>query len=171
MNISSHIIKTCGSFFYFLYNVRHIRKYLSGECTEKLVHAFITSRLDCCNSLLYRVPEYHIRKLQRVMNASARLILKAPKFCHITPLLWELQWLPSCKRIEFKILLITFKILQGLAPKYLKDLISFLPASRYSLRRNNKVLFLCSPHIKTKKTMGDRISWGVCRIWFFLFFT
>ena len=60
------------------------------------------------------------------------------------------------KRIEFKIILITFKILQGFAPKYLKDLISVLPASRYSLRRNNNGLLLCSPHIKTKKTMRDR---------------
>ena len=54
------------------------------------------------------------------------------------------------------ILLITFKILQDLAPKYLKDLISLLPASCYSLPRNNNGLLLCSPHFTTKKTMGDR---------------
>ena len=49
-----------------------IRKYLSRESTERLVHAFITSRLDYCNGLLYGAPEYQIKKLERVMNASAR---------------------------------------------------------------------------------------------------
>ena len=45
------------------------------ECTEKLIHAFITSRLDYFNSLFYGVPDHHMRKLQRVMNASAKFIL------------------------------------------------------------------------------------------------
>ena len=92
MDMSTHITKTFGSAFYYLYNICHIRKYLSRKFTERLVHAFITSRLDYCNySLLYGVLEYQIRKLQRVMNASARLIFVAPKCCHITPILQELH--------------------------------------------------------------------------------
>ena len=71
-----------------------MEKYLSPESAERLVHAFITSRLDCRNSLLYGVPEYQIRKLQRVMNATAQLLYCASKYCHITPLLRELDWLP-----------------------------------------------------------------------------
>ena len=55
------------------------------------------------------------------MNASARLIFCAPNYRHITPLLQQLYWLPICVRIEFKILLITFKALQGSFPKYLID--------------------------------------------------
>ena len=78
----------------FILNPGHIRKYLASECTEKLIHAFITSRLDYCNSLLYGVPDHHLQKLQWVMNASARLIFCAPKHCHITPLLQQLYWLP-----------------------------------------------------------------------------
>ena len=57
------------------------------ECTEKLIHAFKTSRLDYCNSLLYGVRDHHMRKLYRVMNARARFIFCAPKHCHLTPLL------------------------------------------------------------------------------------
>ena len=87
--MATHITKTCGSAFFYLYNIRHIRKYLTTECTEKLIHAFITSRLDYCNSLLYGVPDHHIQRLQRVMNASARLIFCAPKHCHITALLQQ----------------------------------------------------------------------------------
>ena len=102
--------------FYYLYNTRHIRKYLSRSSTETLIHAFITSRLDYCNSLLYGLPKYQLSKLQRVMNSSARLVYCAPKSCHITPLLRELHWLPVCYRIEYKITLLTFKVLRGMAP-------------------------------------------------------
>ena len=77
-----------------------------------------------CNGLLYGAPEYQIKKLQRVMNASARLVYRVPKYCHITPLLRELHWLPLRLRVDFKILLVTFKILHGVAPTCLKDLVS-----------------------------------------------
>ena len=87
LDMSTHVTKACANTFYYLHNIRHIGKYLSRESTERLVHAFITSRLDYCNGLLYGAPEYQIKKLQRVMNASARLVYRAPKYCHITPLL------------------------------------------------------------------------------------
>ena len=75
----THISKPCGSAFYYLYNIRHSRKYLSTENTKQLVHAFITSRLDYPYNLLYGFPDCQIMKLQRVMNASARFIYCAPK--------------------------------------------------------------------------------------------
>ena len=91
LDMGTHITKTCSRAFYYLYNIRYIRKYLSRESTEKLFHAIISSRLDYCNSLLYGIPEYQTMKLQRAMNASLRLIYRAHKFCHITPLLAELH--------------------------------------------------------------------------------
>ena len=166
MDMARHFTKTCGSAFFYLYNIQHVWKYLTRECTEKLIHAFITSRLDYCNSLLYGVPDHHMQKLQRVMNASARLIFCAPKHCHITPLLQQLHWLPIRLRIEFKILLITFKVLQGSAPKYLIDLISVLPPSRYDLRRNDKGILLSTSKRFTKVTMGDRSFMAAApRLW------
>ena len=118
------------------------------------MNLLITSRLDYCNGLLYGAPVYQIKKLQRVMNASARLVYRAPKYCHITPLLRELHWLPVRLRVDFKILLVTFKILHGVAPSYLEDLV--LPASHYQLRRNNNGILLERSRLRTKKTMGDR---------------
>ena len=100
------------------------------------------------------------------MNASARLIFYAPKHCHITPLFRQLHWLPVRLCIEFKILLITFKVLQGSAPKYLIDLISVLPPSRNDLRRNNKGILLSTPKSFTKVTMGDRSFMAAApRLW------
>ena len=108
-----------------------------------------------------------MQKLQRVMNASERLIFYAPKHCHITPLFQQLHWLPVRLCIEFKILLITFKgVLQGSAPKYLIDLISVLPPSRNDLRRNNKGILLSTPKRFTKVTMGDRSFMAAApRLW------
>ena len=118
-----------------------------------IVHAFITSRVDYCNSLLYGLPNYQLNKLQRVLNASARLVCNAPRFCHISPLLRALHWLPVKSRIEFKILLITFKAIHGLAPKYLCDLLTF-KSSSYNLRSSDSIL-LSMPAVRSK-TLGDR---------------
>ena len=89
-----------------------LRKLLSGTKTiETLVHAFVTSKLDHCNSLLYAVPKYVIEKLQSVQIAAARLIASSRKFDHITPILFELHWLPISERIKYKIILLTHKAL------------------------------------------------------------
>ena len=154
LTMSTHISKLCGVAFYHLYNIKRIRKYLSRESTEMLVHAFITSRVDYCNSLLYGLPNYQLNKLQRVLNASARLVCNAPRFCHISPLLRGLHWLPVKARIQFKILLITFKAIHGLAPKYLCDLLTF-KSSLYNLRSSGSIL-LSMPAVRSKTTLGAR---------------
>ena len=153
LTMSTHISKLCGVVFYYLHNIKRIRKYLSRESTEMLVHAFITSRVDYCNSLLYGLPNYQLNKLQRVLNASARLVCNAPRFCHISSLLRGLHWLPVKARIEFKILLITFRAIHGLAPKYLCDLLTF-KSSLYNLRSSDSIL-LSMPAARSK-TLGDR---------------
>ena len=117
---------------YYSYCIRRIRKYLSKECTETLIHAFISSRLDCCNSLLYGLPA------QRVQNSAARLVLEESKFCYITPLLRALHQLPVAYRIAFKILLLSFKAIHKLAPTFISELASLKDTGgRYFLRSNN----------------------------------
>ena len=119
------------------------------------MHEFISSRLDYCNSLLYSLPDCLISKLQRVQNAAARLAHKAPKFCHTSPILQELHWLPIRDRIKFKVILITFKAIKGAAPNYLQELISFKGNSSYGLRSNDSFL-LAQPRQRTLTTLGDR---------------
>ena len=100
--------------------------------TEILVHAFVTSKLDHCNSLLYNVPKNVIKKLQSVQNAAARLITRFRKCDHITPILVDLQWLPVSERIKFKILLLTFKALHQQSLTYIQDpIIRYLPSSSF----------------------------------------
>ena len=80
------------------------------------------------------------------------------KFCHRTPLIVELHWLPIRFRIVyFKILFITFKFLHGLAPSYLSSLISFRRQTRCNLRNSNHNLLLSYPSFISKlATLGDR---------------
>ena len=87
------------------------------------MHAFINSKLDFCNSLLYGLPKYDINKLQSVQNAAARVIACLRKFGHKSDTLKELHSLPVEQRIIFKINLLCFKILNNLAPGYLVDLL------------------------------------------------
>ena len=85
--MSTHIEKLRNTTFFYLYDIRRMRKYLDKKSLLTLVHAFITSRLDYCNSLLYGLPNTAIFKLQRVQNAAARLVTFSYKFSHVTPAL------------------------------------------------------------------------------------
>ena len=135
--------------------------------TKRIVksYSFITSKLDYCNSLLYGLPNSDLLKLQRIQNAAARLVTNSHRFCHITPVLRDLHWLPVKLRIQYKILLITFKALHNLAPAYVKELITVKPSTKYSLRSNNSLL-LSVPVARTYKTLGDRaFSYSSPHLW------
>uniref|UniRef100_A0A8C5DKA4 Reverse transcriptase domain-containing protein n=1 Tax=Gouania willdenowi TaxID=441366 RepID=A0A8C5DKA4_GOUWI len=121
LSFNSHIKQTSRTAFFHLRNIAKIRSILSQGDAEKLVHAFVTSRLDYCNSLLAGCPSKSLKTLQLVQNAAARVLTKTRRRDHITPVLASLHWLPIKYRIEFKILLLTYEALNGQAPVYLKE--------------------------------------------------
>ena len=91
-----------------------------------------------------------------VFNTCARLICNESKYCHITPLLMELHWLPINLRIESKIVLIVFKIFKGFALSYLSSLITRKPESRYNLTNSRDKALLSYPSFKFKATLVDQ---------------
>ena len=95
-----------------------------------------------------------MQKLQRVLNTAARLVHKEDRHCHITPLLQELHWVPVRMRVNFKILLLTFKAIYGHTPIYLQDLVE-RRTSKYNFRSTH-LLLLQVPIIKSKTTLGVR---------------
>ena len=124
--------------YYHLHNIRRIRKFLSQEATCTIIHAFITSQIDYCNSLMNGLPENLIKKLQRVQNTAARLVFNLRKYDRITPALVTLHWLQVKYRIEFKTLLIVFKGLHDKAPTYIQEMITPSKSKRYSIRSNEE---------------------------------
>ena len=141
LSLVPQVTAMCKSAFYHLRKIRLIRKHLTFDAARLLVQALVTSKLDYCNSLLYGLAKNAIKQLQRVQNAAARVVTLSPKFCHITPVLANLHWLPIDLRngIEFKILTVTYKTLHGLARTYIKDVLqSCLPAG--DLRSSKKNL-------------------------------
>ena len=124
MSMEHHVTAVCKAGFFYLQNISRIRKYISRHTAEIVLHAFITSRLDFCNSLLYGLPKKTIKRLQHVQNAAARMVALTPKHEHILQVIQKLQWPPLKQRIICKILLMTFKCLNGIAPSCLSDLVT-----------------------------------------------
>ena len=113
-----HVVRNC---FYQLRQLRTIRRSLTLEARRTLVTAFIASRIDYCNAVLYGVSAQTIRRLQMVLNAAARTVVGIGKYEHVTPVLRdELHWLPVAQRIQFKIAILTFNCVRGTGPSYLR---------------------------------------------------
>ncbi len=79
LRMSDHVNRICRSSFAALCGIGRIRQHLDDDWTAKVVHAFVTSRLDLCNSLLYGLPESETHKLQRVQNSAAMLVARTPR--------------------------------------------------------------------------------------------
>ena len=99
------------------------------ETLQTLMIAVVLSRLDYGNAVLIGLPAYLICHLQSVMNTSARMIHRLRSSDHITDALVNLHRLciPEC--IQFKVAVLVYKVLRGVAPQYLGPLthVSNLP--------------------------------------------
>ena len=102
-----------------------VRRSITNDAVKTLIHALISCRLDYCNSVMFEASASNIRKMQAVLNASARLITGFECFDHITPALRdELHWLP---------VLLVFKCLHDYSPDYLRDF--YVPLFSLGLHR------------------------------------
>ena len=149
LNFNSHMKAITKSAFYHLKNIAKLRGFMSKDDLEKLIHAFISSRVDYCNGLFTGLPKKNLKQLQMIQNAAARILTKTKRTDHITPILKYLHWLPVSYRIDFKALLLVFKSLNGIGPKYLSDMFQQYVPLR-SLRSQHKFL-LVKPTVQTKQ--------------------
>jgi Reverse transcriptase (RNA-dependent DNA polymerase) len=134
LTFKDHIANLSRSSYFHLRRLRVIRRSVSSSIFTTLVHAFVCSRIDYCNSLLVGLPKASLSPLQSVLNSAARLIARLPKYSPISTFMFhDLHWLPLHARMQFKILTLMFKAQLGLAPKYLINMIS-RPYSASSLR-------------------------------------
>ncbi len=155
LSMELHVKKASRSAFYHLRLIARIRRFLNLAATKTLVHAFVLSRMDYCNSLLAGLPDKTIACLQRVQNAAARLTLRRGRLVSSSSLLKELKWLPVKQRIIFKAATLAFRcrLSPPLAPRYLSSLLSSHAPTR-SLR-SSTTISLAVPRVRLS-TYGER---------------
>ena len=96
---------------------------------------------------------YKFDKLQKLQNFAAKVVLGKSLYDHVTPCLIELHWLPVKFRVDYKIAVLTFKCLNGLAPPYLSCLNELYIPSR-SLRSASQ--YLLKTKVTKFKSLGDK---------------
>ncbi|MCG8430559.1 MAG: reverse transcriptase family protein, partial [Candidatus Omnitrophica bacterium] len=153
MSMESHVSSVCRSAYAQLRNIGQIRQYLTSSAARTLASGLVLSRLDYCIALLYGATKHQMARLQRAQNTAARIITGKKRRDHITPVLFDLHWLPVERRVHYKILLHTFKCLHGLSPPYLSDMLELYTPAR-PLRSSNDQLILVKPRCRTR--YGER---------------
>ena len=102
-NLRSHVNMICKSARYHLHNIWLDMRYLTREAAEKAIHAFVISRLDGNNALIQGLPSCELKKLQKVQNAAARLLVGISRKTHITPIMREPHCLTVVCRIQYNV--------------------------------------------------------------------
>ena len=164
LTMKTHILNIVRTANMELRRISSIRHLLTTEATATLISAFVLSRLDYCNSLLYGCPQHLLNRLQKVQNNGARLILRVPMTDHISPHLASLHWLPISSRIQYKILSICYNCLNATAPDYLTDLLTvYNPA--HQLHPSSDTSILSFPAVRTKSFGQRSFSHSAPSVW------
>ena len=149
----SAIVSSCN------FNIRRIsraRHCMSRDVAIAAAVAFILSRLDYCNSLLYGITKAQTKRLQVAQNSAARVVTKTRMRDHISPVLRQLHWLPVEQRIQHKLLSLVYQTVTKTAPQYLQEITTPYVPPRV-LRSSSKML-LQVPGVREAqtKTYADR---------------
>ena len=125
------------------------------EAANTLAMGTIISHLDYCNGIYSGLLETDLKKLQRVQNITAKIVLSKGKFADPTDCLRTLHWLPIKYRVEYKILCMVYKCLSGDAPDHLKDLLNEYTSTRQGLQSEHLHKRLVVPRT-VRKTFASR---------------
>ena len=120
-----------------------------------LVHALVVTKVDYCSTGLSRISRQLLQRLQSVFNTAARLVFSARKSEHVTPLLCELHWLKVPERIHFRLCVLAYRYLNGMAPSYLAETLHLTAdvGSRRRLRSASRSTLVV---LSTRRiTLGD----------------
>ena len=137
-----------------LFNLRKLRRHLSRESMEILVHGLVMSHLDYCHGVLGLLTNASLKLYVKVQSMASKTILGRNKYDSVREAIMELQWLPIRERINYKIMMWVFKCLHNQGPQYLCTLFRIKVNTR-NLRSCSKALLLEIPHAN-RRTYGDR---------------
>ena len=156
LDMKKQVSQTISACSFYLRNINHISCFLPRPTKERVVNAIVTSRLDYCNALLYGTSAINIARLQRIQITAARSITRCPRSDSATPLLRELHWLPIVCRVDFKLLVFTYKAMHNDAPVYLCELVCPYQSTRTLRSANNNML-----QVKRTRTKAGDCSFAI----------
>ena len=139
VSMRTHVSKGVSSCFAVLRQLSSIRSSVTRPVFVSLVVSLVLSRLDYGNATLAGITDRLTDRLRSVLNAAARLIYASCRTEHVTPLLRDLHWLRYPERIDYKLAMLVYRCLHGLAPSYLAD--KFTRVSEIESRRNLRSAF------------------------------
>ena len=123
LSLDKHVSNVCAACFFWLRQLRRVRRSLDSESVKILVHAFVIARVDYCNMILAGAPKSVTDRLQRVLNAAARLVSGTRKYDRgLSQILHaDMHWLDVADRVRYKLAVTVHRCLHNKAPKYLAD--------------------------------------------------
>ena len=151
LKFNEHIDKTCNKISRTIGFIRQIKQYLPKKVLVMLYNGLILPHIDYGLVIWGKSCQFLIIKLQRLQNRYARLVLNADFFTPHTTLLGKLKWQSISQRVDYQFCLFMFKVINGLAPEYLRGLLSFRTPqiqTRYAL---NAPLFIPRPKTEYMK--------------------
>ena len=159
----SNIFRTC---YFELHYLASIRRFLTNTATATVVSAFVLSRIDYCNSLLFGSSHDVTSHLQRKQNYAARVILRLPKSSGITTHLKSLHWLPVKVRSTNKIASLCYHCHSSTAPSYVADMLHRKPSHIRNTCSSSYTMPLLNEPAHSKATLGDRqFSFDSSSVW------
>ena len=162
----THVSKVVSSCFAVLRRLCSIRSSVTKPVFVSLVVSLVLSRLDYGNAALAGITDRLMDRLRSVLNAAARLIHAARRTEHVTPLLHDLHWLRFPERIDYKLAVLAYRCLHGLAPSYLAD--EFIRVSEIESRRHLRsasTAALVVPRFQRKTLGGRAFPVAAAQIW------
>ena len=171
---SLHLLLVCRSAYYHLFRIAKIRASLTVVACKTLVHALVISRVDYGNALLYGITDRLLHRIEMIQHSAARIIMciKRHDRQSITAVLQHLHWLPVKWRIHYKIVVLVFRALHGLAPAYVTTLIT--PYEPRRALRSAGTALLCVPrHLRRSFSCAGPALWRAlalasCIAWHYL---
>ena len=145
-----HINKITSSCIYTIRTVARIRHLLDLDTMKTLMQALVLSCMDYCNSLLLGCSDYLLQKLQCVQNMACRVVCQCTKLEHISLFLADIHWLKVKEQIDYKVLTIMYKCVNGQALGYLTELLDIDPEADPTLGQHEQRLHSnCMCYLKT----------------------
>ena len=142
------------------------RRFLTGTATATLVSAFVLSKIDYCNSLLFGSTHDRTSHWQRIQNYAARVILCLPMSSSITIHLKSLHWLPVKVKSTYKIACLCYHCHSSSAPSYVTDMLHKKPLHTRNTRSSSYNMPLLNRPAHSKATLGDHsFSFASSSVW------